>query len=171
MNSIVIAALAMLIGLPATACATSVQDRTVADLYRESEYVVEGSADNVRGACEAANCLTKYSIRVKRSLKSQSQKEVIDVCMNQPITLGETYFFFIGLQRVELGEKIVCDYVAFVDGVFIEGVQGNFYRYMSIDGTNRSVLLDGRKFQTYLVEEPRFLESVAERTKGEKGSE
>lgn len=152
-----------------SAQATSVADRTVAELYRESVYVVQGSIDRVEGVCESLSCMTKYTVKLQKIFKSRNEDKAIFVCSTQPLALGETYTLFVGSNAGDAGEAELCNLILLVDGVFIAEASGRYYRYMSLDGLNRSVVLDGRKFLTYLVEEPEFEEELRLVAKGSDG--
>lgn len=141
--------------IPQTGMGSSLDDRPLAQLLSDSSRVVEGRIIKVAGECHERTCAAMYDVVVDASYKG-SRTEAISFCAYQPLRLGERYVLFIKDVHEPIAGNARCTAVALMDGVFIEGVTGIFYRYMSMNGLNRSVSIDGATYKTYLVEEAGF---------------
>jgi len=133
----------------------TLMDRPVSQLFEESSLLVEGKIIGVEGKCFNRTCPATYEMQIDREYKGATDKKVI-FCSYRPLTLGERYVVFMEANDGAQKNSQSCSFVAMIDGVFTEGVTGIYYRYMSLDGLNRQIKIDGSMYLTYLICEPNF---------------
>lgn len=140
--------------------ASSMADRSLAELYKTSSLLLYGSIESERSECIGDGCIYNVKFDVKESIKGNLVSSEVALCSLNSLGVKEQYFVFVvpGASVDTFG--IRCDLVVLTDGAIKEDSIGKFFRHMSPNAYGRLVKFEGDVYRTAEIEDTEFSEML-----------
>lgn len=160
-----------------TVCASSLIDRSVAELYAESDVVALTKIIKFQASCEVNRCgPIKYAANIV-SIKKGRVADSIDFCTLSPLTIGDKYILFLRKTTRDDDSRIPnirvdhkqCEFEVMHDSAFKPIGEDSVYRVWS-DTSSEVMERNGVTYFTYAIESPGFyleLSKAIDRTSAE----